>query len=72
VPVSVNCTAAGVVDRLSVMLGSAGRYMSMVSGPMAMSEPSTSTSRTRCRRFIRSPGIGVWVTLSIKEQDGVG
>jgi hypothetical protein len=38
------------------MLGSAGRYMSMVSGPRAISEPSTRTSFSRLRgeRSVRS------------------
>ena len=43
-PVIVACAAASVVARSAVRLGSAGRYMSMVSGPSAVSEPSTSTS----------------------------
>ena len=43
-PVIVAWAAASVVARSAVRLGSAGRYMSMVSGPSAVSEPSTSTS----------------------------
>jgi hypothetical protein len=57
VPVSVSWTAAAVVCRSSVMVGSAGRYMSMVSGPIAMRIPSTPTRRRRCRGDISSPGV---------------
>ncbi len=57
VPVRVSWTAAEVVPRSSTIEGSAGRYMSMVSGPTAISEPRTRMRRRRWRRFIRSPGI---------------
>jgi len=50
VPVSVNCTVAEDVSRSVLIVGSAGRYMSMVNGPSAMSAPSTSTSRRRAPR----------------------
>ena len=43
-PVIVACAADSVVARSAVRLGSAGRYMSIVSGPSAVSEPRTSTS----------------------------
>ncbi len=58
---SVNCTAADVVAKSATIAGSAGRYMSMVSGPTAISEPRTSTSLSRWLRLIRSPGVGVGV-----------
>lgn len=44
-PVSVSWTAESVAWRSSAMRGNAGRYMSIVSGPSAISAPSTSTSR---------------------------
>ena len=47
VPVSVSCTAVSVVCRPAVMAGRAGRYMSMVSGPIAINAPSTRTSCAR-------------------------
>ena len=49
VPVSVSWTVGDVVASSSVIVGSAGRYMSMVSGPSAMSAPKISTSRNRSR-----------------------
>ena len=49
VPASVSCTADDGVFRSSAMAGSAGRYMSMVSGPRAMSAPSTRITRRRSR-----------------------
>ena len=47
VPVSVSCTTDDDTDRSSAMRGSAGRYMSMVSGPSATSRPSTTIIRAR-------------------------
>ena len=41
VPVSVSCAVDDVVARSAVRAGSAGRYMSIVSGPSATSAPST-------------------------------
>ncbi len=49
VPVSVSWAAADVVSRSSAIAGRAGRYMSMVSGPSAISAPSTRISWTRAR-----------------------
>ncbi len=45
-PVSVSWTAESLARRSSAIRGNAGRYMSMVSGPSAISAPSTSTSWT--------------------------
>ncbi len=45
-PVSVSCTAESPAWRSSAIRGNAGRYMSIVSGPSAISAPSTSTSWT--------------------------
>src|SRR4051794_20904315 len=44
--------------RSSVIDGSAGRYVSIVSGPSAMSEPRTRTSRSRAPALRASPGCG--------------
>ena len=46
VPVSVNCTTDEDTDSSSAIRGSAGRYMSMVSGPSATSRPSTTIMRS--------------------------
>ena len=45
-PVSVSWTAESLAARSSAIRGNAGRYMSMVSGPSAISAPSTITSWT--------------------------
>ena len=77
VPVSVSCTAAAVVAKSSVIAGSAGRYMSMVNGPIAMSEPSSTTRRVRWARVISSPGgttvggLCVSITSGPKASGGV-
>ena len=47
VPVSVSCATDDDTESSSAMLGSAGRYMSMVSGPSATSRPSTTIIRSR-------------------------
>ena len=47
VPVSVSCATDEDTDRSSAILGSAGRYMSMVSGPSATRAPRTAIMRTR-------------------------
>ena len=47
VPVSVSCTTDDDTDKSSAICGSAGRYMSMVSGPSATSRPSTTIIRVR-------------------------
>ena len=44
VPVSVSCTTDEDTDNSSAIFGSAGRYMSMVSGPNAIRLPSTMMS----------------------------
>jgi hypothetical protein len=66
VPVRVSCTVGDVVASSSVIVGSDGRYMSMVSGPSAISAPSTSTSRRRCTpgsaAGVRARTSGVTVT----------
>ena len=49
VPVRVSWTAADVVSSSRVMVGSAGRYMSMVSGPRATKAPRTSAVRAPAR-----------------------
>ncbi len=46
VPVSVNCTTDDDTERSSAIRGSAGRYMSMVSGPSATSRPRTAIIRS--------------------------
>src|SRR4030088_2957437 len=51
-----------VVDSSRAMLGSAGRYMSMDSGPSATSAPSTSTSRPAAGVL---PVRGPTTTLSV-------
>ncbi len=56
VPVSVSCTAAALACRSVVIVGSDGRYMSMVSGPSAVRKPSTSTIRKRRPNGSDSPG----------------
>ena len=47
VPVSVSCATEDDTDSSSAIFGSAGRYMSMVSGPSATKAPSTTIMRTR-------------------------
>jgi hypothetical protein len=47
VPVRVSCTTDDDTDRSSAIFGSAGRYMSMVSGPRATITPSTMIMRQR-------------------------
>ncbi len=47
VPVSVNWTTDEVTSNSSAMRGSAGRYISMVSGPRAINAPRTRIMRTR-------------------------
>ncbi len=51
VPVSVSCATDEDTDRSSAILGSAGRYMSMVSGPSATRAPSTSDHADAARRL---------------------
>ena len=46
IPVSVSCTAESLARRSSPICGKAGRYMSIVSGPSAISAPRTRTSCT--------------------------
>jgi hypothetical protein len=46
IPVSVSWVAESEAFRSAASAGNAGRYMSMVIGPSAMSAPSTSTSWT--------------------------
>jgi len=47
VPVRVSCTTDEDTERSSAILGSAGRYMSIVSGPSATMTPSTTIIRVR-------------------------
>ncbi len=47
VPVRVSCTTDEDTERSSAIFGSAGRYMSMVSGPSATMTPSTTIIRAR-------------------------
>jgi hypothetical protein len=49
--VSVSCATDEDTDRSSAILGSAGRYMSMVSGPSATRAPRTAIIRTRLGVF---------------------
>ena len=56
VPVSVSCTAAALACRSVVIVGSDGRYMSIVSGPSAVRKPSTRTIRKRRPIGSSSPG----------------
>ena len=51
VPVRVSCTTDEDTDRSSAIFGSAGRYMSMVSGPSATMTPSTTIIRVRLGVF---------------------
>src|SRR5206468_11351497 len=49
---SVCCTRAGVTANSAASVGSAGRYMSIASGPSAITRPRTSVSRpTPCSAF---------------------
>lgn len=50
IEVNVSCTCASTVPRSSVICGNAGRYMSVASGPVAVSRPSTNTRSTTDRR----------------------
>ena len=47
VPVRVSCTTDEDTDNSSAIFGSAGRYMSMVSGPSATMTPSSTIIRVR-------------------------
>ena len=51
VPVSVSCATDEDTDRSSAIFGSAGRYMSMVSGPSATKAPRTTIMRARLGGF---------------------
>ena len=66
VPVNVSWTAADVVSRSSTIVGSAGRYMSIVSGPSAISAPRTRTSRSRPHPVGATTGgaVGCRVTVT--------
>ena len=44
IPVRVSCVADSETPRSAEMIGKAGRYMSIVSGPSAISAPRTRTS----------------------------
>ena len=57
VPVSVSCATDDETDRSSAIFGSAGRYMSMVSGPSATNAPSTTIMRARLGGFDPPAGV---------------
>src|SRR3954454_13750421 len=61
--VSVSCTCAALACKRAAISGNAGRYMSIDSGPIAFTAPSTTTSRTRdaraCAAARSSTGAGV-------------
>ncbi|GAB7535472.1 hypothetical protein BGC_16860 [Burkholderia sp. 3C] len=50
--VSVHCTAAALVPRLSATAGMLGRYISVPIGPQAASAPSSMINRASGRRRI--------------------
>ena len=65
VPVRVSWTAADVVPRSSTIVGSAGRYMSIVSGPSAISAPRTSTSRRRPHPVGGATAVGAGSVIAV-------
>jgi hypothetical protein len=80
VPVSVSWTAVELVCRPEAIEGSAGRYMSIVNGPIAINDPRTVTNAARCRPLINSPGKGcttgsisttVELIYRVKSQSGI-
>src|SRR3954471_1115843 len=56
VPVRVSCTTDDDTERSSAILGSAGRYMSIVSGPSATMTPSTTIIRMRLGALTSTAG----------------
>src|SRR4051812_13420309 len=56
VPVRVSCTTDDDTERSSAILGRAGRYMSIVSGPSATMTPSTTIIRVRLGALTSTAG----------------
>src|SRR5699024_4206772 len=69
--VSVNCSVPSSVARSPVIVGSEGRYMSIDSGPKAVSPPSSNAYLTRLGKLCCCSSVGdaalartaVWVAM---------